>query len=127
MCVSRNLCVIRSTGCNDLPTRGCVLLNQNEKAASSSEHESLSTCLDPQLTWEDLFQRRLSVRAGADGAWGQVENRTDDWKVIGSTTQTVNLHRALRNPQSCGFKRTKASGIFRDDTCALLKPGADRG
>lgn len=98
-------------------------MNQNEKAASSSEHESLSACLDPQLTWEDSLQQRLSVRAGADGAWGQVENRTDDWKVMGSTTRTVNLHRALR--RTPGFKRATASGIFRDDTCVLLKPGVD--
>lgn len=104
-------------------------MNQNGKAAGSSEHESLSARLDPRLTWEDLFQRRLSGRAGADGAWGQVENRTDNCKVMGSTTRTVYLHPALRKPPPpvAGFKRTKASGIFRDDTCVLLKPGADRG
>lgn len=37
--------------------------------------KAFSACLDPQLTWEDLFQKQPSVRAGADVARGREGER----------------------------------------------------
>lgn len=117
--VIRSLYLLKSRAHHDVPISSCNLLTQREKSSGSSEHESLSMCLDPQLIWEDLFQKQPSVSAGADVARGRegkgIDPMAAELRVQPSRPLIcIALSATPKKKKKCRFQKCAVvSGIFQ--------------